>query len=372
MSIVRKLGVVVMVAVILALTGWTGPTVPVGRAAARPKAANRSHPQVTPTAVAGADGYLWLAGTYSCASGTCSALMVSTNGAQTWRQIGSPPVAVVSALSYYGVLSFANREDGYAQGRPGKPLYWTGDGGRRWQQVPLSGDLHSLVTTGGHAYALWCVGGGANCDSRYYLAVSSVEDNSWTTTPLSPATNAQIVFLTAWRSRVWLVVTPAGGGETRLLVSSNGGRTFSKPSATGLSGYSAKAIASSYQTLWGISYGGSLVALARSTDGGKRFLGFPEEAGVDFLPGTRVFPVSSHEALAADSLGLGLFLTFNGGQSFTRVLPRAQILDVGFATGDDWLTLGNPHPTVAWSPPTSVWLTTDGGRSWQRVKAPRV
>ena len=335
--------------------------------------AAQTEARVTPTAVTGAAGDLWMLGTYPCSTGTCPVLTRSNDGGKSFVKVGSPPAPVASSPPFLGLLNFANREDGYVQGKQGTPLYWTGDGGESWEPVPPRGDLYSLVTTGGHAYALWCDGGGPNCDSDYYLAVSSVAGNSWTTIALSPTTNGQIVFLAAWKSRVWLISTPAGGGLTHVLVSSDGGRSFSKSSTTGLSGYSATAIATSFQTLWGISYFGSMEGLSRSTDGGIRFVAFKEDAaGLAFLPGTRVFPVSNDEALAADSLGLGLFLTENGGQSFTRVLRRAQILEVGFATRNVWLALGNPNPTVAVPRPTNIWRTTNGGRSWQSVKAPTV
>ncbi|MFZ2056186.1 MAG: hypothetical protein WAV54_02095 [Acidimicrobiales bacterium] len=329
--------------------------------------------RVTPTAVAGAAGYLWLAGTYGCAGGACSALMLSTDGGQSWARVGQPPSSVVLVSPQFSLLNFANRKDGYAHGKQGTPLYWTGDGGRHWQRGPLIGDLYDLVTTGGRAYALWREGGSANYrDFRYYLSVSSISSNSWRTIKLPALTNGQTVFLTAWKSKVWLVVTPLpAAGEAYLLVSSNEFRTFSRVATTGLGGLSSMAVASSFETLWGVATGGSMDGLARSTDGGKRFVAFPEDAaGVAFLPGSLVFPVSDSEALAADSVGFGLFLTHNGGQSFSRVLPRAQILDVGFANGNDWLALGWPNPTAAEPLSTSIWLTITGGRSWQAVKSP--
>jgi photosystem II stability/assembly factor-like uncharacterized protein len=364
---VRKLIVAEVTTTMMTMIAWgSSPTATAGTIAVAP-------PHITPTAVTGAAGYLWMLGTYPCATGTCPVLMRSTDNGKSWVRVGSPPASVVSAPPYLTMLNFANREDGYAHGGQGTPLYSTGDGGKSWRPVPLRGDLYSFVTTAGRAYALWCNGGGPNCDSDYYLASSSVAGNSWTTMILPLTTNGQIVFLAAWKSRVWLIMTPAGGGLTHLLVSSTGGTTFSTTSSTGLSGLSATAVATSFQTLWGTSYSGSMGDLARSTDGGKHFVALKEGvAGAAFLPGTRVFPVSNDEALAADSLGLGLFLTDNGGSSFTRVLGRAQILDVGFATDDDWLALGDPNPTAAVLAPTNMWRTTNGGRTWQPVNAPRV
>ena len=84
--------------------------------------------RVTPTAVTGAAGYLWMLGTYPCSTGTCSVgVMRSSDGGKSFVRVGTLPAA-----NYQ--IEFANREDGYAFGAGGGPLdesrlYWTGDGG---------------------------------------------------------------------------------------------------------------------------------------------------------------------------------------------------------------------------------------------------
>ena len=52
--------------------------------------------KVTPTAVTGADGYLWMLGTYPCASGTCPVLMRSSDGGKSWVWVGTPPAGCTS------------------------------------------------------------------------------------------------------------------------------------------------------------------------------------------------------------------------------------------------------------------------------------
>jgi len=280
----------------------------------------------------------------------------------------------MKTFPYLDDMQFANAQDGYAYRVDSGPLYRTGDGGKSWERTPLSGSLYGLVLTGGNAYTLWCGSGGSNCDSDYYLAVAAISSDSWTTFPLPGVTKGQIASLVAWGSKLWVFMMPDGGGKTSMLVSHDGGRSFTSSACTGLSGYSSQVVASSSTTLWAVSTGGSLADMSRSTDGGETFVSFPEQSpgAVSALPGTRVFPVSDFEALAADSLGNGLFLTFDGGRSFTRVLRQVQVLAVGFATATDWLASGNPDPAGANPALSGLWLTNNGGRVWQALAPPRV
>ena len=290
--------------------------------------------------------------------------MRSLNGGKSFARVGAPPVTSGQLVDS---LTFANREDGYTYTELGSSaaasLYWTGDGGRLWRRVQLSGDLYGLVTTGGLAYALLCRSGASQCYSSYYLAISSVTDNSWTTVALPAATEGQIVSLAAWGSKVWLVMTPAGGGATRLLVSYDSGRTFFSLSTIGLGYLFSGAIATSAKTLWAYGYAGSMAEVSRSTDGGEHFLAFPKAAAP---PGTHIFPISDNEAVFADQLFSAFWRTENGGVSFVRMLNHQSISAVGIASPAVWLALG----TSTHGRTFSMWRTTDGGRSWQTVLPP--
>lgn len=336
----------------------TGSTVPPGSTMAR----------VTPTAATGAAGYFWLVGTYPCSSGTCHAVMRSTDGGASFVTVGSLPASVDS-------LTFANRQDGYAFTLGDKPsVFWTGDGGATWRRVQVRDALDGLVTAGGYAYALTCVPVLSNCSSSppsYHLDVSPIGEEDWTTMALPKLTEGQTVGLSASGSMLWLTVTPGGGGEARLLASSDRGRTFSKVTSKGLGGLWSLAVATSPQVLWGETVSSDMAGLSRSVDGGKTFVAFPEDAaGQSFTMGAEIFPLSDTEEVVVDLADSGFWRTENGGHSFMRMLGNRGIFDVGFATSSNWIALGKSPPTAVTSAKPTIWRTDNGGQAWQSLKPP--
>ena len=238
MTAVPKLGAVVMMAISLMLARCTGtassrPTTT--RTTAAIRATVQPQVPVTPTAVSGAAGYLWILGTYPCSTGTCPVLMRSTHGGRSFVRVGSPPLATDS-------MEFANSEDGYAYD-PGAStgattLYWTGDGGKVWRSAlarfrasrPLP-----VVITRGSAYALVPKGCSGDGQCRALdLASSAVTSDVWTTRQL-PLTSDEVnseVGLAAFGSKVWLIVAAASANAV-LLVSDDGGKLRKSPRAGG-------------------------------------------------------------------------------------------------------------------------------------------
>ena len=143
--------------------------------------AQPTDPHITPTAVTGAAGYLWMLGTYPCETGTCPVLMRSTDGGRSWVRVGSPPSLVDAIDSRTG-------RDGYAYFRGSyderAKLYWTGNGGRTWRLISLrfpQSRSPSLVIASGRAYLLVpenCLANG-ECRSQD-LASSAVTSDVWT------------------------------------------------------------------------------------------------------------------------------------------------------------------------------------------------
>ena len=82
-----------------------------------------SRPRITPTAVAAVDGYFWLAGTYPCVTGECSALLRGTEGASPGFESARLPLArtALSLRTAWTVTRFLpTRSIGPATaGRPG-------------------------------------------------------------------------------------------------------------------------------------------------------------------------------------------------------------------------------------------------------------
>ena len=380
MTAVAKLGAVVMMAISLMLARCTGtassrPTTT--RTTAAIRATVQPQVRVTPAAVTGAAGDLWMLGTYPCSTGTCPVLMRSTNGGQSWVRVGSPPSSV-------DAIDFANREDGYAYFRGSyderATLYWTGNGGRTWRLVPVrfpESRSPSMVIASGRAYLLVpenCLANG-ECRSQA-LASSAVTSDVWTTKPLRlPLGEAiQPVGLAVFGSKVWTIAIGAAGGAV-LSVSSDGGRSFASLPSTGMLGLACNATATSALTLWGFCATGSLGYAVRSTDGGRDFatLSGWNRGHRPAANGGSILPLSNNEAIFQPG-GPSMWLTRDNGRHFSAV--RFSSLwqspnygfSIAFASTTNWLVLGIQDP----SGPNLMWRTTNSGRSWQPLEAPAV
>lgn len=366
MSTVRKLGVMGVVLLVLTFTACTSSISP----------STQTGAHVTPTAVTGTAGYFWLLGEYRCPTGTCPVVMRSTNSGKSFVRVGSPPASV-------DTLQFANHEDGYANSQESydKPasIYWTGNGGRTWQLVPLrfpESRSPSIVIASGRAYLLIpddCLADGG-CESQE-LASSTVTSDTWLTTrPQLPVDEAVLpVGLAAFGSKVWLI----GAGENAdLLVSDNAGRSFASLPSTGMGGLACDATATSATTLWGFCATGMMGYALRSIDGGRDFILLPGW-NRGFKGGAansgQILPLSDTKAIFRPG-GSGMWLTRDGGAHFSPV--RFSSLwqnpnygfSIAFASATTWLVLGAQEPGEN----NLMWRTTDGGRSWQRVKTPRL
>jgi len=323
------------------------------------------NPLITSTAVAGAAGYFWLAGTYPCAMGKCSVLTRSTDGGGTWVRVGSVP-------SRSGTLVFANAEDGYSY-MPGFPLFRTRDGGHTWQRVSLPDVPAQLVVTEGHAYVL--------LDTNYVakaVAFSSVDSTTWKVFKLPRLPAREQVTLTAYGAKVWLVLLTGAGGKAGLMVSDNEGANFVSVPSEGMFAITCAATAASATTLWGYCTTGLMGYAVRSIDDGKSFNRLPS-AVEGYSPNSdQVLPVSDRVALYQSMLtsgGWGEFVTRDGGRHFAPALllpiMRHPVAvgypSVALADGQSWLVLG-----LYSNGSQRVWRTTNGGRTWRAVELPRV
>ena len=370
--VVPKLGAVVMMAISLMLARCTGSVSSSATATRTGTAIHitaQTQVRVTPTAVTGADGYLWMLGTYPCATGTCPVLMRSADGGKSFARVGTPPAGM------YGI-EFANRQDGYAYGPDyqgdSSRLYWTDDGGKFWRLV-FARFQATVVITGGRAYVLVP----ENCSTKglcksLEVASSLVTSDEWTMRPLPvTAVEAENQFgWTAFGSNVWLLLT-WGVNRTRLLVSHDGGRTFSKLTPGGyLGALGCSLTASSPTTLWGFCVTGNGGYAIRSTDGGRDFVNVGYPGGMSNA--VQIFPISDTEAIFYPLFG-DIWLTRSGGRRFNSLLRVPQnpqyTCQVALVGGTTWLVLGLSEET---DEADLMWRTTDGGRSWQPVKAPRV
>ncbi len=329
-------------------------------------------------------------GTYPCSTGTCSAVMRSSDGGRSFVKTGTLPAA-------YYQITFANREDGYAFGSGGPlnetRLYWTGDGGKTWR-FALARFRNSppqvVAITGGRAYVLV----GTNCSpglcKSLQLASSPVTSDTWTARPV-PLTVGEVEKPFGWAvfaSTVWVIMT--SGRSAHLLVSHNGGttfskltpggRAFSKMTAGGLGALGCNLTATSPTTLWGFCASDNGGDAIRSTDGGRSFVSVRTPGGNYLLtPGGMsnyfvIYPTSDSEAIFSPDSG-DVWLTRDGGKHFTSLLriPHSSeyTCQVALASGRTWLVFAFSFYRQPRSP-YLMWRTTNAGRSWQPVKAPSV
>ena len=320
----------------------------------------------------GADGYLWMLGTYPCETSTCPVLMRSTDGGKSWARVGTPPPSV-------DTLVFANGEDGYAyfQGSATEKsvLYWTGDSGKSWRLAPAvfqESQVLSVVTTEGHAYVLadeHCVVN-RGCKTLD-LGSSAVTDDTWTIRGVPIDTVQYNVDLAAFGSKVWLFVVSGGGSNAKVLVSDDGGASFTNLPSTGMEGLSCRATATSATTLWAFCATGLEGGGLRSTDGGRVFERLSGWKGAS-PNGADILPVSDSEAVYLWGGGPYMYLTRDGGRKFSSLWRRQNLnygYSIAFADKKAWVILGvNEGP----SGNNLMWRTTNGGHTWQSVKAPTV
>jgi photosystem II stability/assembly factor-like uncharacterized protein len=364
----HKIGVIAVSVVALALAACT--TSAVGLADS-----TDAHPHVRWIDMTAAAGRAWLLGTYPCSSHTCYVILRSDNDGGTWARVAAPPVHSTSGSIievYVDSLTFANRDDGYAYGGvpPLAQMYWTHDGGETWHRVRPPGPFASpIVTTGGYAYALVYRGSPfvtfsfSSKPLTYALVSSAVTGDVWATTPLRAV---NLVRFAAFDSKVWLITVKSSGGA-RLLVSEDGGRMFTSLPSTGLGGLDCEATATSVTTLWGFCSTSTLGYGVRSSDGGRDFTKV-SVAGVSSKGGS-LLSLSDKEAIYLVPNSPNVWLTRDGGEHFASVL-RSQNLRPAFEVAPTstttWLVLG----LSAIGGTNTMWSTTDGGRTWQRINPP--
>jgi len=363
---VPKLGAVVM-AISLMLARCTGS---VSSSATSTRTTTAIHvtalPQarITPTAVTGAAGYLWLAGTYPCVTGTCPLLLRSTDGGKSFLRVGTPPADMYS-------IEFANRQDGYGllqQTSSGGPsLYWTTDSGKVWQLVPSLGLITSpLLAANGRGFVAVYRGCSKTECQSLDLATSAVTRGSWTLKPLPLSQHAlnypdyYEVGLAAFGSKLWVAVVSAIG-KVVVFLSEDGGHHLSILPSEGLGGLRCFLSATSSTVLWGQCVTGLFGYFVRSSDGGRKFVVLRPPG--EYANSNDYLALSDEDALF-DVAGVQDMLTSeDGGRTFAH-LPQGPrgvgVADIVPLSTTNWFAYGS----------TGFWLTTNSGRSWQRLNVP--
>jgi photosystem II stability/assembly factor-like uncharacterized protein len=292
-------------------------------------------------------------GTADCltGTGTCSAVVRTTDGGASFDGIPGPPVGP-GAVSQ---LRFASALDGYAFG-PG--LWQTTTGGSSWTDVSVPGQVSELEAAGGEAYLLTTGPTGATSPS-VELLTAPVGSSQWhvVATPGPLGFGARFVLS---GSDLYLL---AGNGDRALFVSVDQGGQFSQqsnPCTAGLGGTLAAAVDGS-GALWAVCPTGTMAAVLRSSDGGQQWTtamtagGFPNSLELAAATATVAVVAPPPEALTG-----ALARTVNGGNSYAVVLPGTTPALV------TWIGFSDPSRAYAIVSGT-LEMSLDGGTSWRPV-----
>jgi photosystem II stability/assembly factor-like uncharacterized protein len=296
----------------------------------------------------------WMLGTARCltGSGTCGAILRTTDGGNTFAGIPSPPVGA-GDLSQ---LRFASPLDGYAF----DPALWqTSNGGVTWANVPLPGQVTELEAADGEAYALVSGVGTANSTSTEFMT-APIGSQQWKQVPTPAPLGNGAEFALSGTSLYLL----GGNGDQVLLYSTDQGTQFSQridPCTAGLGG-SVSAAADGTSTLWAACPTGMMAQVTLSTDGGLSWHA-PTATG-PFPNSLKVAAASSSIALASpapETLNGALVVrTTNGGSTYEAVLSGPNQSEVS------WVGFSDPDRAYALLGGT-LSESSDGGVTWHSV-----
>lgn len=292
-------------------------------------------------------------GTARCltGSGTCGAILRTTDGGSVFAGIPSPPVSA----SDVSQLRFASPLDGYAFG---PELWQTADGGATWANVPIPGQVTELEAADGEAYALVTGAGSANSTSNELLT-APVGSRQWRQVPTPTPLGHGSQFAVSGPNLYVL----GGNGDLVLLYSTDQGAQFSQrfdPCTAGLGG-SVTVAADGTSTLWAACPTGMMAEAMLSTNGGVTWR--VATATGAFPNSLKLAAASSSVALASpapETLSGALVRTTNGGSTYAVVLSGSSPSTVS------WVGFSDPSRAYALLA-GSLFESSDGGATWRSV-----
>jgi hypothetical protein len=322
------------------------------------------------------------------AAPACIVLRRTDSGGAAWRTVHAPPAHGPNGSTGVSQIRFLTRSDGWAFG----PQLWaTHNAGRTWTQIATGGlRVTALEARGQRVFAIWarCTGTGAGFASRctsFTVYSSPAGSDAWAPA-LSPAAATP---------------GPAGGAASLLL--------------TGTTAYLLSPVGSLFA---GPLTGGGLQPIQQATGAAGRLPGPPCPAGSpqpDGQPSGALLaagPPSGLDLLCAGQSADGrqqktIYASSDGGQTWQRtgqapaagtasflsaspsgalVLATSLGIEVSTNGGATWSAAGGTMPPggFAYAGMTtdaqgvavpagpaqhSVWLTYNGGRTWQPSSA---
>jgi hypothetical protein len=318
----------------------------------------------------------------ACASRYCTSLAGTADYGQKWFGVSAPPTGPPVGASGVGQLRFLDTQDGWAFG---PQLWMTDDGGAHWKQEQTGGmRVTDLETAGDRAFALFatCTGSGpafgADCTS-FSLYTSVAGSDQWQRVPGQTADLPQAgTGQTASASLVLAgshgyLLAPSGqlfsGSLTGAAWTIADAQTPCDPGPPGPGGQPTGALlaAGSGQLILVCAKGASgdsqTKIVMQSSNGGMSWsdVGDAPSAGI----ATSLAAAQGNlVVLATDS---GLYLSGTGGASW----QQAETSPPGAAAGKQGFAYvgmtSNTNGVALPADPSlhEVFITTDGGSSWQ-------
>jgi hypothetical protein len=322
------------------------------------------------------------------AAPACIVLRRTDSGGTTWRTVHAPPAHGPNGPTGVSQVRFLTRSDGWAFG----PQLWaTHDAGRTWTQIATGGLRVTALEAGGRrVFAVWarCTGTGAGFASRctsFTVYSSPAGGDAWApalAAPVAapgPAGGAASLLLTGTSA---YLLTPAGslfagpltGASLQPIQQATGaaGKLPAPPCPAGSpqpGGQPSGALLAAGPPpgldllCTGQSAGGrQRKIIYASSDGGQTW----QRTGQAPATGTASFLSASPSGVLMLATSLGIEVSTDGGATWLAAggtMPPGGFAYAGMTTDAQGVAV------PAGSAQHSVWLTYDGGRTWQPSSA---
>jgi photosystem II stability/assembly factor-like uncharacterized protein len=304
----------------------------------------------------------WVVGAAPCSlvglQPPCGAILRTTDGGRNFSALEAPRATLAGRLSPsgYSQIRFADLEDGFAYG---PDLYATHDGGTTWHPVDVGGNVIDLAISDGDVYATVSPNGS---DSGRLMR-SPVGQDQWTTMAAAGEVSSGLWVL---GNEVIVQSGNGGGYGSDLLVSQNGGESFSRQPAPS-PGLPCDFQAQSPQTIWAQCATGTESGVWYSRDYVTGFA-TAHGSGLPPLPNSAVFAAASNTTAVVGYQQL--YRTSDAGASWTPTGPSriAQWTYVGFTDATHGVALGYVGSIAQAN--ERLYYTTDGGQSYHVVPLP--
>lgn len=298
-------------------------------------------------------------GTASCASGTCTTLVTTTDGGLHWSLVATLPQRITGDEPPVNKVRFANPRDGWLFGAE---LWATHDGGHSWKRIDASDPATEVEASGGMAYAL--------IGPRVLRA--PVGSDTWSpVSSLSVDTGSGSISLHG--KAVWIVT----GGTSSHLIQSADGTTWhdlGNPCAStgtnwNLAGAAPVATSSIYLLCIGDAGAGSQSKkVLYSSDAGAHVTATTADPPRGGDAAGIAAATTSVVAVAARSGASEVYRSSNAGASWQVPLQHGDggigYFDLGFTTATQGVAVyGQPGSGA----PSQLLMTHDAGATWAGV-----